>query len=187
MTAWAHAKKWGVESVFEVGCGAGANLYLFAQDGFTIGGMDYSSALVDICRHVFQRGNYALKECICDEAIHLPTDIVYDAVFANSVFSYFPSDDYALAVLERMLKKTRRSIALIDLHDKKKEADFLKMRHEMIEDYDQKYAGLDKHFYDKAFFVEFARSHGLAIRIDTPQMEGYWNSLYVFDVYMTHQ
>ena len=30
-------------SVFEVGCGAGAWLYMFARDGYTVGGLDYSA------------------------------------------------------------------------------------------------------------------------------------------------
>ena len=30
------------KSVFEVGCGAGANLYLMQRDGIMVGGMDYS-------------------------------------------------------------------------------------------------------------------------------------------------
>ena len=31
-------------SVFEVGCGAGANLWLFRLDGFAVGGLDYAEA-----------------------------------------------------------------------------------------------------------------------------------------------
>ena len=31
-----------IESVFEVGCGCGANLYLFEQEGIRTGGIDYS-------------------------------------------------------------------------------------------------------------------------------------------------
>lgn len=40
-------------SIFEVGCGCGANLYLFYQDGYTIGGMDYSNTLINTMKKVF--------------------------------------------------------------------------------------------------------------------------------------
>lgn len=44
------------QSVFEVGCGAGANLYLFAQEGFRVGGLDYSEQLIRICKSVLGGG-----------------------------------------------------------------------------------------------------------------------------------
>ena len=53
-------------SIFEVGCGAGANLYLFHRDGMTVGGLDYSQGLIKIMKKVFPEG--ALRACICAEA-----------------------------------------------------------------------------------------------------------------------
>ena len=40
------------QSVFEVGCGCGANLYMFLHDGFQIGGLDYSNTLISIMKKV---------------------------------------------------------------------------------------------------------------------------------------
>ena len=57
-------------SVFEVGCGAGANLYLFARDGLTVGGTDYAAALVDTARSVLPDA----AELYCGEADSFPTE-----------------------------------------------------------------------------------------------------------------
>lgn len=54
-------------SLFEVGCGYGANLYLFYKDGIRVGGLDYSETLIDIMKGFLTK--QALKEIICDEAI----------------------------------------------------------------------------------------------------------------------
>ena len=103
------------QSVFEVGCGCGANLYMFLHDGVQIGGLDYSQKLVSIMKHVISETD--LLECYCDEAINLPTDIEYDSVLSNGVFHYFPDVKYAENVLEKMLKKARQSIGILDIHD----------------------------------------------------------------------
>lgn len=39
-------------SVFEVGCGSGMYLYMFARDGFKVGGLDYSPNMVEILKEV---------------------------------------------------------------------------------------------------------------------------------------
>ena len=102
-------------SVFEVGCGCGANLYLFSEDGIKVGGLDYSETLVRIMKKVFA-GKPPL-ECICNSADKLTTNIKYDAVFSNSVFSYFPDYSYAGNVLERMLVKANSCIGINVMYD----------------------------------------------------------------------
>lgn len=71
-----------ISSVFEVGCGCGANLYLFQNDGYHVGGMDYSARLIEIASGVL----IDPVELICREAASLPCDIKYDAILSNSVF-----------------------------------------------------------------------------------------------------
>lgn len=39
----AHDKMYTINSVFEVGCGSGANLYLFQNDGLRVGGRLFKS------------------------------------------------------------------------------------------------------------------------------------------------
>lgn len=170
-----------IKSIFEVGCGAGPNLYLYQQDGLHVGGIDYSHSLIDIAKTVLKDP----VELICDEAINLPDTITYDAVLSNSVFSYFDSYEYAEAVLERMYRKTNFSIGIIDIHDAYKKVDFIEYRKQIDASYEERYKELPKFFYDKAFFLRFAESHNMNIRFSMENMGNYWNSDFVFQCYMT--
>ena len=170
------------DSVFEVGCGCGANLYLFHEDGFKIGGLDYSEPLVGIMKKIFT--DTPPQECICGSADHLPTDIKYDAVFSNSVFSYFPDYAYASRVLERMAEKAHSCIGVLDIHDKEKEAAFLEYRMKNVPDYKERYKGLPKFFYEKSFFTDFATTHNMSIEFSESRMEGYWNNEFVFHCFL---
>ena len=103
------------QTVFEVGCGAGAHLYLFARDGYTGGGLDYSSTLIDIAKKILPAEN--VSELICAGADELSTEKIFDAIFSNSVFGYFDDFDYSGRVLEKMLLKSRRAVAVLDVYD----------------------------------------------------------------------
>ncbi len=169
-----------ISSVFEVGCGCGANLYLFQNEGYRIGGMDYSARLIDIAGMVL---NTPL-ELICEEAVNLPWDVKYDAVLANSVFSYFDSYEYAENVLEAMVLKTNQSIGIIDIHDIEKKKEFIQFRTGIYENYEERYQGLQKFFYEKSFFLRFAEKHNMSIKFTKPDMKNYWNNEFVFNCFM---
>ena len=167
-------------SVFDVGCGAGANLYLLQRDGIAVGGTYYSAALVEEARGVLPEA----RELTCGEADAFDTTLTYDAALSNSVFSYFPDEAFAERVLTRMLKKTAGAIGLIDIHDADKEEEFLAYRRAAIPDYDERYKGLGKLFYRRSFFEDFARAHDLRIEFPAIEMEGYWNTPFVFNVFL---
>lgn len=139
-----------ISSIFDVGCGCGANLYLFRRNGLSVGGIDYSGNLIKIAKKVLQ-GEYI--ELIHDEAINIPEEHKYDSVIANSVFSYFKDESYATTVLDKMINMSTKSIALIDVHNIQKKNDFIDYRRRKIEDYDKKYNGLDKFFYSKESYL----------------------------------
>ena len=168
------------QSVYDVGCGAGANLYLLAREGLAVGGTDYAAPLIEIAQRVLPDA----RELTCTEADAFDIQIKYDAALSNSVFSYFPDEAFAARVLTRMLEKTTGAIGLIDLHDADKEEDFLAYRRATIPDYDERYKGLGKFFYRRSFFEGFARMHNLSIDFPTIEMEGYWNTPFVFNVFM---
>lgn len=170
-----------MKSLYEVGCGCGANLYLFQGDGIEIGGVDYSAAEIEIAGKVLQNP----RELVCDEAVNISAEIKYDAVLSNSVFSYFEGYDYAEKVLEIMYRKANYSIGLIDIHDAQKKEAFVECRKAIIEDYEERYRELPKFFYEKTFFLDFAERHDLSIRFSKPDMQGYWNNDYVFNCFMT--
>ena len=169
-------------SVFEVGCGSGANLYMFYKDGFEVGGIDYSRRLIDIIQQVFPAGE--LKECLCGEAKDLPVDIKYDAILSDGVFHYFQDLAYAQAVLEKIVAKAEQSIGLLDIHDLEKQEAFFAWRRENTEDYDERYKDLPKLFYPKEFFSAFAQAHDLRIEFYSSEVEGYWNNEFIYNVFM---
>ncbi len=170
------------QTVFEVGCGAGANLYLFARDGYTVGGLDYSSALIDIARKVLPAEK--VSELICAGADELPTEKIYDTVVSIGVFGYFDDFDYARRVLEKMLLKSRRAIAVLDVYDAATEADHLAYRRRTIENYDERYKDLHKIFYPKTFFEDFAARYGLKISFAANDLKDYVNGQFTYNCFM---
>lgn len=168
-----------LKSVYEVGCGCGANLYLFEQDGIKTGGVDYSENLIEVAGSVLSS-----NDLLCDEAIHIPAAPIYDSILSNSVFSYFSDLNYAESVLEKMLEKCTYSIGILDIHDENKKSEFLQYRRSLTENYDEKYNGLDKLFYPKSFFISFAEKHGLDIMFSLSDLESYWNNEFIFNCFL---
>ncbi len=170
-----------VSSVFDLGCGSGANLYILQKEGYVIGGIDYSSSMIDIAKKVLKKDG--LIELKCDEAINIDTDVAYDSLIANSVFSYFPDHSYATDVLNKVSLKVRNSFALIDLHNLELKEDFLTYRRQLNPNYDEDYKNLPKLFYDYQFFENWAKMNNFSVVFKESTVEGYWNNRYVFNAY----
>ena len=168
-----------VKSVYEVGCGSGANLYLFEKEGIQCGGIDYSKNLLDSAKKIL-----CSDDLICEEAIHMPVERRYDVVLSNGVFHYFPNEEYAWEVLEKMYQKAKYAIGLTDMSDKEKEEDYIAFRKNNIENYEEKYKNLDCLFYPKSFFLDFASKHHADIKFSALDVKGYWNSEYSFNCYI---
>ncbi len=161
-------------SVYEVGCGSGANLYYFERDGMISGGLDYSEGLVQSAKTILKS-----NDLTCDEAIHLSAETMYDAVF-----SYFADEEYAAEVMDRMYRKARYGIGFLDILDKQREEDFIAYRKKNIEDYEERYKNCPKLFYTKQFFLDFASSHKADIKFTYSDLKGYWNNEYNFNCYV---
>ena len=177
-SAAAEGKK--PESIFEVGCGSGASLYLFQRDGLSVGGIDYSKAGIEISAKILQNP----RELIYDEAVNLSSEVKYDMVLSNSVFSYFKDYGYASRVLEIMYEKANKSIGIIDIHDISRKEAFVAYRKKTSEDYEERYQDLPKLFYDRTFFLDFAVKHGMDIKFRQSKVKGYWNNDFVFNCFM---
>lgn len=87
-------------------------------------------------------------------------------------------------VLEKMVKKSRFSIGILDIHDLDKKEDFVAYRKKTIANYEELYRDLPKHFYSKSFFEDFAGKHGLDIHFPEYDMPGYWNNEFIFHCFM---
>ena len=168
------------KSVYEVGCGAGANLYLMEREGVTVGGSDYAEGLVETARAIVPDA----REMGAMEAADIPTEEKYDAVYSCGVFSYFPDHAYATHVLERMLEKSRYAVGITELHDRAKRQDYLAFRRTNIPNYDERYEGLGRLFFRREFFEDFAREHDLRLVFPNLEMANYWNTPFLFTCFM---
>lgn len=81
-------------------------------------------------------------------------------------------------------KRQREQSASSTCTTQQKKEDFLAYRRAAIPDYDERYKGLNKLFYRRSFFADFARSHNLRIEYPAIEMEGYWNTPFVFHVFL---
>lgn len=169
-----------INSAFEIGCGSGANLYLLKNRGITVGGIDYSHNLSNVAREILKEE----KRIETGEAIQLLTDEKYDMVFSEGVFAYFPSEEYGEIVLEKMYQKARKLIVISEVFDKDMQSECERHRRELFDNYDEKYKGLDKVFYKREMFIEFAEQHNCQIQFDSVENEYYWNSKYLFNCYL---
>ena len=170
------------ENIFEVGCGAGANLYLFARDGLKVGGLDYSATLLDIAKKILPAEK--VSELICAGADDLPTEKIFDAVVSIGVFIYFDNLDYAERVLEKMFQKSRRAIAVLDVYDAAFEEECMSYRRRTIENYDERYKDLPKLFFPQKFFKDFAARHELKISFVKNDLEDYVNTPFTYHCFM---
>ena len=170
-----------IGSLYEIGCGSGVNLYLFStlKHVAVLSGLDYSKNLIRIAQSVVLEADVG-----CEEALRVPTEPKYDVVLADSVFQYFNDAAYGQKVLERMWAKTEKMVVVTEVHDQEKKDEHMAYRRKCVENYDEVYAGLDKTFYTREMFLQFAEEHGGRCEIVQPDNELYWNNRFVIDCYL---
>jgi trans-aconitate methyltransferase len=169
-------------SIFEVGCGAGAFLYPFYQQGNKVSGIDYSSSLAKIAQAVMPRSMIH-----CGEAIVMPQDLSFDVVVANGVFFYFPHYEYAKTVLHLMLNAATQGIGIFDVPDLAKKADAIEYRKKIagIENYEERYQDLDHLYFERDWFYQALENHPVDISIEDQNIADYGNSWYRYNVFIT--
>jgi trans-aconitate methyltransferase len=167
------------ESVFEVGCGAGAFLSPLQEMGLQVRGIDYSPALIEAAQRAIPRGQFAVAEATAVSGGH-------DYVVANSVFHYFPDAAYADRVLAAMLAAARRGVGVLEVPDigRKDRAEAARRGALGEEEYRKKYEGLEHQYYAREHFVEAARRAGFEAEIFDQAIEGYAQSPFRFNCLM---
>ena len=169
------------DTIFDVGCGSGAFVYPLYIQNHIVGGVDYSDVLIALSQKVIDKENFR----VC-EASALDVEEKYDIVLSHSVFFYFPSLDYAKNVIEKMIQKANKTVAIFDINDSEKESNYHAVRMQTMdkETYKKKYAGLEHLFYSKEFFYDIAKEHDLEIVIWDQEFDRYNNSKFRFNVLM---
>jgi ubiquinone/menaquinone biosynthesis C-methylase UbiE len=169
------------DSVFEVGCGAGAYLYELAAMGCMVGGLDASDALLGYARAALPEGRWSHGD-----ASELDVTETWDAVVACGVFLYFPGLDYARDVLGRMARKARRCVMVLEVPDLARREATEARRRQRTGDaaYAAKYGGLTHLYMDKTWFETTLRALGFGrVRIEDQAIEGYENSASRYNVF----
>ncbi|KAF0815042.1 Trans-aconitate 2-methyltransferase [Andreprevotia sp. IGB-42] len=170
------------QGVYEVGCGAGAFLYALQELGVHIGGLDYSASLVAKASEVMPDGDFTHGE-----AVQMPLEPVYDVVLANSVFHYFPDQDYAAQVLQRMLDKATRMVAILEVPDLASRDEAERIRRDSLSPsaYEEKYRGLAHFYYDRSWFADFAAQRGYHCQVFDQCIPNYAQSPFRFNCLIT--
>jgi trans-aconitate methyltransferase len=168
------------DTVFEVGCGAGAFLYWLRPRCASVGGLDYAESLLAHARRVlspaadFQHG----------EARSLAVTPQYDVVLSNGVFIYFPDEQYAYDVLCRMIQKSRRAIGILDVNDATHRREYEKLRAISQGDQRSRYEGLQQLYLGREFFERVAAERGLSCRIENSRLLNSVNGRFRYHVWL---
>lgn len=169
------------DSIFEVGCGAGAFLYPFYQKGNKVAGIDYSENLAKIALNIMPRA-----DIIVGEAINIPEKPTFDFVVANGVFLYFKDCEYAAEVLSLMLDISNKGVGIFELPDLSKKEESISMRKAQLGDaeYEEKYRGLEHLYYKKEWFEQVLANKPVKVVIEDQSIKNYGNSRYRFNVFI---
>ena len=169
-------------SVFEVGCGAGAFLYELHRRGCRVGGVDRSATLVGFARGALPGGRFDVAD-----AVDLDPGEPADVVVSSGVFMYFPSHEYARGVVERMVAKARRAVAVLDVPDAATREVALAHRIATVggeRAYRERYAGLDHLYYDRGWLADALRACGLVeVRVADQDIAHYANARFRFNAW----
>jgi trans-aconitate methyltransferase len=139
------------DSIFEVGCGAGAFLFSLRQQmALEVGGLDYAAGLIAAAQKAMPDGDFHVQS-----AQSLDTESSYDFVMANSVFHYF-DEAMATEVFQAMWKKAKHGIAILDVPNAATREACERARRDALSqaEYEEKYKGLHHTYYTPEWFIQ---------------------------------
>lgn len=169
------------DSIYDVGCGSGAFVYPLYLKNHKVGGIDYSTTLIELANIIIHNSDF-----INEEAIYMNSSEKYDIIVSHSVFHYFKDLEYAKNVIKKMLDKSKKKIAIFDINDASKKDEYHRIRIEDMTqiEYEKKYLGLEHMFYSKKWFKDLAKELNLKIVIFDQSFENYINFTLRFNVIM---
>lgn len=168
------------DSIYEVGCGAGAMLYPYHQELYKVGGIDLSNSLIELAKLNLPTGSF-----VQGEAIELNVEEKWDHLISFGLFFYFPDMEYVETVLDKMVEKAIRTISVYDIPDLATKEECENMRRLTTENYDELYKGLDHLYFTREWFTNYAHKKGLHISVFDQLIPGYVNGKYRFCITMT--
>lgn len=170
--------------ILEIGSGAGAISYSLKKSlpSVKVIGIDYAISLLKISKKINKKIIH-----VNAEAKKIPfKKNIFNKIISHGVLCYFPSYDYTLESLKEMdrLITFDGRILLVDIPDvlKKQECEKVRMQNIGRKIYEKKYINCPHLYYDKNFFIHFAKDFGYRIIFfETPEEE-YPMSLFRYHV-----
>jgi len=185
---WASYVRWiedklamqSASSVFEIGCGAGALLYQLQNQKRELAGWDYADSLINVASRAMPLGDFSVKSASKLNELGQR----YDFMLANSVFQYFPDEEYARGVVEAMVKQAKAAVGIFDIYDARRQQAMDKKKRQALgeEVYAERYKGLNHIYYDRQWFRDLAQAMGLVAEVFDQQRELAEVSAYRFNV-----
>jgi len=168
------------ESVFEIGCGAGAFLLPLVEAGLEVGGLDFAGPQVELARAAFPGRRFLTAEASDYDGTAV------DHVVSNGVFLYFPNLDYAQGVLSKALRAAGRSVTILDNPDAAtRQAAEAHRRQTMGQaEYERAYAGLQHLYFDRSWFIEQAKNAGWNCIVEDQSLQDHPQARFRFNVFM---
>ncbi len=165
-------------TVHEVGCGAGAFLYVLREMGLRVSGLDYAANLIQAARQAMPDSHF---DCI--PAGEMEAAPRADALLANSVFHYFPDLSYAEHVLDRMLARAQETVAILEVPDAALREESESVRRQSLDpvEYAEKYRGLEHRYYPREWFIRQAESRGLRCEVFDQCVPNYQQNRFRFN------
>lgn len=163
------------DRILEVGCGAGAVLALLADLGASLSGVDFSAPHIEIARRALSAMDFQVAE-----AAKLPFGTaMFDGVFSNGVFLYFPDLQYARKAVEELMRVAKPSAAIfvLDNPDAATKEECIAARRAAGASLSPEHL-----YYPRDFFREIAGANGRNAVFSPQEMPDYGNAAFRYNV-----
>ena len=162
------------DSIYEIGCGAGAFLYHWNTIGYQVGGCDISKSLIGHAQKAIPKGFFSVNS-----ATDFPVNR-WDHVVSFGVNFYLDNEELT-RMLDLAVMKAKYSISIFDIADADKASECENFRKNTIPDYEEKYTGLGHYYHSKSMILDYADRLGLRCQIYDQNIPGYENSKWRFN------
>ena len=173
------------KKVLEIGCGSGAVLFALNElVKVECYGVDYSQRLIEVAKAAIPGGNFLVREA--DQPCF--SEVSWDMVFSNSVFHYFPDQEYVRRVIINWTNQISPGgrFVLLDLPDKEHEKTYHSERKKAYKDpskYEADYKDLRHLFFDKSIVVKFLETIGMKdVTVFPHPVSSYGNARFRFNI-----
>ena len=176
--------------VFEIGCGAGAFLMALRQHWHvSVSGSDFAPGLLSIATSVMPDGDFHLADATQPPPEAMLSSLLQcDAVILNSVLHYFSSIGEVALLINRLASLSTR-VALLEVPDARTRQESEAERAGLLPpgEYARRYedSGLKHLYIDRQQLEMLATDKGFAVDFEDQRIDGYAQSRFRFNAYLS--